>query len=249
MADYRSGSGASGSYRSSRGYDPNEYGRGSSFEGGAAYEGTGGAAARRTQYTSVSYRGPDDYARDYGDRGHDSWTGMVGMDNVSALAIGAGLGFLAGWLLTGSSSSSGTRRGVSDASTWSAGSRQAGGIETDETAELIASNKVEGTAVYDRQGNTLGEVQNFMVGKRSGRVAYAVMSFGGLLGVGASYYTLPWSSLDYDTEKGGYVVDLDKDRLAQAPNHRSYETPFDNPDYGRRVTEYWSSSSAGAGGF
>src|SRR4051812_28383392 len=59
-----------------------------------------------------------------------------------------------------------------------------GSIATDETGELIASNKVEGTAVYNRQGEHLGTVYNFMVGKRSGQVAYAVMSFGGLLGMG-----------------------------------------------------------------
>jgi sporulation protein YlmC with PRC-barrel domain len=56
-------------------------------------------------------------------------------------------------------------------------------VEMDETTELIASSKVEGTAVYNHQGEHLGEVYSFMVGKRSGRVAYAVMSFGGFLGV------------------------------------------------------------------
>ena len=55
----------------------------------------------------------------------------------------------------------------------------AGSVATDETDRLIASNKVEGTAVYNRQGDRLGDVYNFMVDKYSGQVAYAVMSFGG----------------------------------------------------------------------
>jgi hypothetical protein len=67
----------------------------------------------------------------------------------------------------------------------------AGSVATDGTDRLIASDKVEGTAVYNRQGERLGEVYNFMVDKRSGRVAYAVMSFGGFLGMGQSYHPLP----------------------------------------------------------
>jgi len=63
----------------------------------------------------------------------------------------------------------------------SSATTSSGSVATDETDELIASNKVEGTAVYNRQGERLGTVYNFMVGKRSGQVAYAVMSFGGLL--------------------------------------------------------------------
>ena len=95
---------------------------------------------------------------------------------------------------------------------------EAGPVATDETDRLIASNKVEGTAVYNRQGERLGEVYNFMVDKYSGQVAYAVMSFGGFLGIGENYHPLPWRVLDYDTRMGGYVVDLDKEKLRGAPS-------------------------------
>ena len=61
---------------------------------------------------------------------------------------------------------------------------ETGSVATDETGRLIASNKVEGTAVFNRQGERLGSVYNFMVDKRSGQVEYAVMSFGGFLGMG-----------------------------------------------------------------
>ena len=66
-----------------------------------------------------------------------------------------------------------------------------GAVATDETDRLIASDKVEGTAVYNRQGERLGSIYNFMVDKRSGQVEYAVMSFGGFLGIGDSYHPLP----------------------------------------------------------
>jgi hypothetical protein len=126
------------------------------------------------------------------------------------------------------------------AGTGTTGAGGSGPVATDETDRLIASNKVEGTAVYDRQGERLGSVYNFMVDKRSGQVAYAVLSFGGFLGVGGSYHPLPWRSLTYDTDLGGYVVDIDKDRLQGAPSYAADETPaWGDPTYGRRIDDYY----------
>jgi hypothetical protein len=56
-----------------------------------------------------------------------------------------------------------------------------------------------------------------MIDKRSGVVAYAIMSFGGCLGMGNSYHPLPWSALKYDARKGGYIVNLDRSQLQGAP--------------------------------
>ena len=82
------------------------------------------------------------------------------------------------------------------------------GVAVDETDRLIASDKVEGTAVYNRAGESLGSVYTVMIDKYSGQVAYAVMSFGGFLGIGERYHPLPWKALTYDTRLGGYVVDV-----------------------------------------
>lgn len=119
------------------------------------------------------------------------------------------------------------------------GTSDQSGVATDETTELIASNKVEGTEVYNRQGDHLGEVYNFMVNKRSGQVDYAVLSFGGFLGVGESYHPLPWKALTYDTRQGGYVVDLDKSKLEGAPSYRAGQEPNFDQAYGRRINEYY----------
>jgi hypothetical protein len=81
-----------------------------------------------------------------------------------------------------------------------------GSVFSHETDELIASNKVEGTAVYNRQGERVGTLHHFMVGKRSGQVAYAIMGFGGFMGLGEKHYPLPWNELTYDKTKGGYVI-------------------------------------------
>ena len=112
-------------------------------------------------------------------------------------------------------------------------------LDTSETSQLIASNKVEGTKVYSRSGEHLGEVSHFMVDKRTGRVPYAVMSFGGFLGIGEHHHPLPWEALDYDERQGGYVVDLDKDKLEGAPRYEPHEDPWVDPMYPRGVSGYW----------
>jgi hypothetical protein len=101
----------------------------------------------------------------------------------------------------------------------------AGGGAIEETDRLIASDKVEGTAVYNRQGEHLGTVHNFMVDKSTGQVAYAVMSFGGFLGMGESYHPLPWRVLNYDTRQGGFVIDLDRSQLEKAPKYTASNVP------------------------
>ena len=113
------------------------------------------------------------------------------------------------------------------------------GVAINETERLIASDKVEGTAVYDRQGNRLGSVYTVMIDKFSGQVAYAVMSFGGFLGIGERYHPLPWETLTYDTGQGGYVVDLSRERLEGAPSYGRDETPWGDPAYGRGVRDYY----------
>src|SRR3546814_8033630 len=109
----------------------------------------------------------------------------------------------------------------------------------EESDRLIASNKVEGTAVYNRKGDRLGSVYNFMVDKRSGKIEYAVMSFGGFLGIGERYQPLPWSLLTYDTTQGGYLVDLDQDMLAKAPSSGMDQEPVFDRTYGSTVYGYY----------
>jgi hypothetical protein len=113
-------------------------------------------------------------------------------------------------------------------------------LEADETDRLISSEKVEGTAVYDRRGERLGTVHHVMIDKYTGQVAYAVMSFGGFLGIGESYHPLPWKMLTYDTRLAGYVVDLDRSRLEGAPHYPSRDMPdWSDRSYTSRIDRYW----------
>ena len=69
---------------------------------------------------------------------------------------------------------------------------------------LISSEDVQGTDVYGAGDEAIGEIDHLLIDKVSGRVVYAVMSFGGFLGLGHSHYPIPWAALKYDTNLGGY---------------------------------------------
>lgn len=113
------------------------------------------------------------------------------------------------------------------------------GVAVNETERLIASDKVEGSAVYDRNSNHIGSVYNVMIDKYSGQVAYAVITFGGFLGIGTQYHPMPWKQLTYDRGLGGYVVDVTREKLEQAPNYAADQAPWGNPDFGRSVYDYY----------
>jgi len=117
-----------------------------------------------------------------------------------------------------------------------------------EDRRLISASKVEGTAVYDKQDERLGTVEDVMLDKRSGRVAFAVMSFGGFLGIGERYHPLPWSTMRYDTRLGGYIVDLTREQLDAAPTYAVGDGVDLNDDaYGRRVYDYYKAPYWNAG--
>ncbi|WIM10042.1 PRC-barrel domain-containing protein [Enhydrobacter sp.] len=104
---------------------------------------------------------------------------------------------------------------------------------------LIGAEMVNGTNVYNMAGEKLGEVDDLMLDKKSGRVIYAVMSFGGFLGMGEKQHPLPWSALTYDEGKQGFVVNLDRQKLEQAPTLDDYENFEWTPDFGRTVDRYY----------
>jgi hypothetical protein len=110
----------------------------------------------------------------------------------------------------------------------------------DEAHALISSRRVEGTAVYDRQGQKLGTVHSVMIGKRDGRVAYAVLSAGGILGFGSHVHPLPWAMLTYDLEREAYLVDVTRAQLEAATTMTLDETdrPIDR-EYQEKVSAYW----------
>ena len=83
--------------------------------------------------------------------------------------------------------------------------------------QAIAASRVIGTDVYNMQGEHIGDIEDVMLDKTSSNIMFAVISFGGFLGIGEKYHAIPWSSLDYDPERGGYVVPFTRQKLEAAP--------------------------------
>jgi len=95
-----------------------------------------------------------------------------------------------------------------------------GTVAFDPGRELISSARVEGTPVFDSDGNKLGGVHSLLINKVSGNVAYVIVSHGGFVGIHAAYHTIPWAALDYDVDQAGYVTPLTRDQLSQAPRQK-----------------------------
>jgi hypothetical protein len=108
------------------------------------------------------------------------------------------------------------------------------------TGSLIAAGQVQGTNVYGPDGEALGTIDDIMIDKVTGKAIYAVMSFGGFLGIGEKYHPLPWSTLTYDPDKGGFVVNLDRRMLQDAPTYDMHEEFIWTPAYGREVDRYYN---------
>lgn len=111
------------------------------------------------------------------------------------------------------------------------------------SGSLIAAEKIKGASVYNPAGDSLGTIDDVMIDKASGRAIYAVMSFGGFLGMGEKFHPLPWATLKYDAMKGGYVVNLDKKVLEAAPNYDRGSQFAWTPAYGRKVDSYYKAPS------
>jgi len=108
------------------------------------------------------------------------------------------------------------------------------------TSSLIASDQVEGTAVYDAHGKRVGKVERLMIDKLTGRIAYAIQSFGGFLGIGEDHYPIPWSMLTYHEKPDGFQLDVTEKQLKNAPKIEQGESwEQENRARNQDVYDYW----------
>jgi hypothetical protein len=117
------------------------------------------------------------------------------------------------------------------------------GRQTTSPNSLIASDRVEGTPVRRSDGEKLGTIERLMIDKTSGKVAYAVMSFGGFLGMGEGHHTIPWQALTYNTALDAYEVNLTDDQLREAPRRtgEGRDPSFDR-DWEEHVHRYYNAT-------
>jgi sporulation protein YlmC with PRC-barrel domain len=111
-------------------------------------------------------------------------------------------------------------------------------LAKNETYSLISAAKVQGTDVYNTVGEHIGDLDDLMIDKTSGKVAYAVVTFGGFLGMGKERRALPWSVLTYDTEKDGYVTQASDDLLKSTPQLGNYG----DRDWGTQLHQHYGVS-------
>ena len=104
---------------------------------------------------------------------------------------------------------------------------------------VISSERVEGTSVYNPAGDKLGSIDDLMIDKISGQVRYAVLEFGGFLGIGTDRYPIPWSMLKYDTSLDGYVVPLTKEQIDGAPRYANDQVPDYDDRYSGTIDKYY----------
>lgn len=113
--------------------------------------------------------------------------------------------------------------------------------QENETSTLIGSDKVEGTAVFGPTDEKIGSIERVMIEKTSGRVSYAVLSFGGFLGIGDDHYPLPWHTLKYDTRLGGYRTGITLDQLQKAPKYQTESNwNWSEPGRTKAVDDYYA---------
>jgi hypothetical protein len=107
-----------------------------------------------------------------------------------------------------------------------------------ETRELIAADKVRNTPVFAADGAQQGVVEDVMIDKRSGHVAFVLVSAGGFLGIGSSLRPVPWAALSFDIGLGGYVLGVPAERLWDAPGYGGDAEALGG-DYGRRLEAHY----------
>jgi hypothetical protein len=112
---------------------------------------------------------------------------------------------------------------------------------TDSPNPLIFAGKVNGTPVFNAAGERIGHIQDLAIGKMTGQVAYAILSFGGFLGIGEKHHPVPWSILTYDPVNHGYIVPRDKEQLRLAPSYdlRELADLGDLDERRKTIAEHW----------
>jgi sporulation protein YlmC with PRC-barrel domain len=99
---------------------------------------------------------------------------------------------------------------------------------------VMAADTLENTKVVNADGDDLGKIEHIMLDVPSGRVAYAVLSFGGFLGMGSKLFAIPWHALIMDADDKHFVLDVPKERLENAPG-------FDENRWPSMADERWAS--------
>jgi hypothetical protein len=105
---------------------------------------------------------------------------------------------------------------------------------------LMGANTLDGNDVYNRQDQDLGDIKEIMLDMATGRVAYAVLSYGGFLGMGNKLFAVPWKALTLDTANKRFVLDVAQERLESAPGFDKDQWPdMADTTWAKEVHDYY----------
>jgi hypothetical protein len=186
-----------------------------------------------------------DWGRDaYRYYGQDPyWTGQSGASGTSPgyvrSDIGQSMGVSARGVLTSSAAAPSSTAGPDVYP--STKSSYAG-----QSMNLIKAGDLKDNKVKNRSNEDLGKIEELMIHMDSGRIAYAVLSFGGILGIGNKLFAIPWSALSFNRDRGEFILDVPKDRLENAPGFDKDNWPdMANPDWGENVHKFYGQEYTG----
>lgn len=130
------------------------------------------------------------------------------------------------------------------------GAGEVGSSEYNRTRRVLSSSTLEGDSVRNSAGEDLGKIEEIMIDIPTGRVAYAVLSFGGFLGIGNKLFAVPWEALTVDEEAHQFILNVDRQTLENAPGFDKDNWPdMADPSWGAQIhshygyTPYWETTS------
>jgi hypothetical protein len=106
---------------------------------------------------------------------------------------------------------------------------------------LMGADTLIGEDVYNRQDESLGDIKEIMIDMARGQIAYAVLSFGGMMGMGDKLFAVPWQSLELDTNNKRFILDASKDHLKSAPGFDKDSWPdMASADFGSQIHSFYN---------
>jgi len=113
-------------------------------------------------------------------------------------------------------------------------------MASDELPIVLSASTLSGNKVRNLAGENLGKIEEFMIDIVTGRIVYAVLSFGGILGLGDKLFAIPWQAMELDTESHSFILDVDRERLENAHGFDKKDWPdMADPRWGEQIYSYW----------
>lgn len=109
---------------------------------------------------------------------------------------------------------------------------------------ILGSGQIKGDDVYNLKGEKLGSIKEIMLDIQNGKISYAVLSFGGFLGMGEKLFAVPWNALKLDLKNKSFIFDIDEERLKNAPGFDANHWPnMADQDWAKSVNKHYETSS------